>query len=115
MNPYYYLFYKINRILNKKGDNEMGPIFGVTVLIGWNFALIYNKTSIVNMSIFESHKPYIIVFVITIFIINIILFSNKKRVNRIEERYKNESKMHKITGNVVVLIYVILTSTAVFF
>lgn len=115
MNPYYYLFYKINGFVNKKGNNEWGPIFGITVLIGWNFSFVYNKVSNINLNILEIHKPYLIGLIIALFIFNAILFSNKKRVNRIEERYKNKSKTHKIIGNIVVLIYVILTSTAVFF
>lgn len=114
MNPYYYLFYKINRVVNKNEDNEWGAIFGITVLIGWNFALIYNKTTKDDINSLDRHKPYLIGFIIVLFIINSILFSNRDRVSRIEARYKNESRTNKIIGGIIVIIYVIITSTAIF-
>ncbi len=35
MNPYYYMFYKLSRFLNEKGNNEWGPIAAMTWFNGW--------------------------------------------------------------------------------
>lgn len=111
MNPYYYLFYKLNSFLNKKKDNEWGVILGISIVIGQNIAFIY--VNFIND--YERHRVYLISFHLALFVFNSILFLNKSRVNRIIECYGKESKSSKTIGSTVVIIYIIISMIAVFF
>ena len=111
MNPYYYLFYKLSSFLNKKGNNEMGPIFAISVLIGWNIVVIF----VILFSITEENsqglnKTVLIIVFIILFATNCILFLKKKRVIEIEKRYKNESNTSRKVGNFLVILYVALSA-----
>ena len=41
MNPYYYLFYRLSRVWNKKGNNALGPIGAISILLTANVAVVY--------------------------------------------------------------------------
>lgn len=43
MNPYYYLFYRFNQFVNETGDNELGPMFGVSVIVALNLSVVFRK------------------------------------------------------------------------
>lgn len=45
MNPYFYLFYRLSRFLNRSGKNEMAPIYAITILVGMNVSLLYVRHS----------------------------------------------------------------------
>jgi hypothetical protein len=93
MNPYYYLFYKLSRFLNKKGNNENAPIFVLSILIGWNIGIAYIKGFPVTQESYQSSYKYgIIAIAIVLFIINYVLFLDKNRVKAIMSRYKGESE-----------------------
>lgn len=110
MNPYYYLFYKLSCFLNKKGNNEMGPIYALTVLIGWNVVVIYvNLFHITEENSKGIYKTILIVIAITLFITNAILFLNRKRVKEIMSRYKEETERSRKVGSFLVILYIVLS------
>jgi|SRR5690554_1474423 len=114
-NPYYYLFYRFNQFLNKKGDNELGPIFGVSVLIGWNLGVIYRKLLPITEENFDGiYKYSAILLAILIFVTNSVLFLNQKRVNRITERYGKESQISKRIGGWLIVFYVLFSLGLIF-
>lgn|SRR5690554_3961783 len=114
-NPYYYLFYRFNQFLNKKRDNEWGPIFGISVLIGWNFGVIFRKILPITKENFDGPYKYsAILLAILIFIFNSVLFLNKERIGKITERYGNESQTSKRIGGWLVVFYILLSLGLVF-
>lgn len=116
MNPYYYLFYKLNKFLNKKGDNEWGPIGALTLFTGWYVSLIYVKILPVTKENFIStYKVGVIFLAILIFIINSILFLSKDRVNKIINRFDGESDISRKIGNFLTILYVALSFGLIFF
>jgi hypothetical protein len=116
MNLYYYLFYRLSCFLNKKNNNEWGPIGGLTFLIGLNIGLIYiNIFPVTNENFKASHKTLLLVLFISLFIINSVLFLNKKRVQEIRKRFKNESIKSKRIGSILVLLYSVVTIVSIFF
>lgn len=116
MNPYYYLFYKLHRFLNKKGDNIWGVIFAVSALFAWNFVFIYIKLfSITNDEFKGVYKTILIAIAIFIFVTNSVMFLNKQRVERIMNRYKSESELKRKLGNIAVLLYAVLTVALIVF
>ena len=114
MNPYYYLFYKLNCFLNKKGKNGIGPIYLITVLIGWNLAIAYNLILTIDESTYPSYKYSFAVIVIVVYIFNLIILKNKNRRKQIIERYQDETKSSKILGNILVILYVALSVALIF-
>ena len=110
MSPYYYLFYKLTCFLNKKGNNELGPIYGVSFFIGLNILYTYvNVFPATDESSKNFNKIIIGVIAFALFITNSILFSNKKRVNRIMERYQKESETSKKIGTFLVILYIVVS------
>ncbi len=110
MNPYYYLFYKLSRFLSRKGNNENGPIFAISILIGWNIGMIYIKILPVTQANFQSNYKYgIIVIGVFLFVVNYILFLDERRVKSIVNRYKEESERNKKVGNFLVILYIVLS------
>ncbi len=116
MNPYYYLFFKLTRFLNKKGNNEWGVIFAISGLIGWNFVLAYVKFfNITQEESAGTYKVILIIIGILLFSTNALLFTNKNRVEKIVKRYQNESIVRKKLGSIAVLLYAILTISLIIF
>jgi uncharacterized membrane protein len=116
MNPYYYLFYKLTRFLNKKGNNEWGVIYAISIITG--IPVIYSYIEIMNISpkSFEDvHKYLLIIISIIIFILNATQFTNKNRVEKIVKRYQSESIVQKKLGSIAVLLYAILTIAFIIF
>lgn len=110
MNPYYYLFYKLTRFLNKKRNNEWGPIAAITWFTGWYIGVIYIKVLPVTHENYQSNFKYgVIVLAIALFIANTVLFLNKNRVKEIMNRYKGESETSRILGNSLVILYILLS------
>lgn len=116
MNPYYYLFYKLSRFLNKKGNNEWGPVYAISVLIGWNIGMAYIKIlPITRENFIGSYKTVLVMILVSLFIANCILFLNKKKVKAIMSRYKGESETKRKVGSFLVILYVILSLALVVF
>ena len=110
MNPYYYLFYKLNLFLNKKGDNEWGPIGAITLFIGWNIVIVYvNLFDINEKNLNSIYKTILIIISILLFMTNSILFSNKQRVSNIINHYNSESERSSKIGTFLVILYVALS------
>ena len=117
MNIYYYLFFKLSEVLNKKGNNEWGPIAAITFLICLNIGLIYINVFPVSIENFSNggHKTFLIIVGVTIFLTNTILFLNKKRCQEILNRYKRESLKSKRIGSFFVVLYIAITLISIFF
>jgi hypothetical protein len=115
MNPYYYLFYKINFALNKKGNYVLGPIAAITSLLAINFVFLFDSIiKNVYNELEEFSFAIIITFVAIVYIINLVLFADKKRVKKINLSFQGESKKRKYFGNFLVTIYVLLTMCWIF-
>lgn len=116
MNIYYYLFYKLSSALNKKGNNEWGPIGAITFLISLNIGLTYiNIFPVTSENYVGGHKTILIGVGIIVFVLNTILFLNKKRLRKIMGRYKGESLKKKRIGSFLVILYVAITLASIFF
>lgn len=110
MNPYYYLFYKLSRFLNRKGRNEMGPIYAVTAIILMNIVIVYVKLFQITEGNSKGYLKVILgAIIIFLFVANIVLFQNKLRVKNIMERYGGESKRRRQIGSFLVILYVVLS------
>ncbi len=115
MNIYYYLFYKLSGVLNKKGKNEWGPIAAITFLISLNIGLTYiNIFPVTSENFVKGHKTILIIVGVLLFLLNTFLFLNKKRCREIQKRYQGESLRSKRIGNFVVLLYITLTIISIF-
>lgn len=109
-NAYFYLFYKLTQVLNKKGNNESGPVFGISIFTACNLSFVYRKVLPVTKENFEGiYKYSYIVLLVSIYIINTILFYNKKRVSRILERYRKESLTNARIGSLLVILYILVS------
>lgn len=116
MNPYYYLFYKFNCFLNRKGDNEWGPIGAITLFIECNIIIPYVKLFHINEKNLNGiYKIILIIICILLFMTNSILFSNKMRVAEIKKRYNGESEINRKIGSFLVILYVALSLGLIIF
>jgi hypothetical protein len=116
MNLYYYLYYRFSNVLDKKGNNEWGPIGALTFFPLINFGVIYiNVFPVTEENFNNGHKLFLIIFAGTVFILNSILFLNKKRRNKIKSHYKLESKKNRINGQIVLTLYVATSLILIFF
>ena len=115
MNIYYYLFYKISCLLNKKGNNEWGAMYALSILIFINIIVIYVDVLHVTKDNFKSgYKTGLIIIGIVLFITNYLIFLYKKRYHEIVKRYKNETSMSKKIGSFLVILYIALTFLSIF-
>ncbi len=116
MNPYYYLFYKLSCFLNRKGNNEWGPVYALSVLVGWNIVIIYvNLFHITEENSKGIYKIFLVIIGIALFITNTILFLNRKRIKEISNLYKGESEGRRKAGNFLVILYIILSLALIVF
>jgi len=116
MNLYYYLFYKLSKFINKKGNNEYGPIFAISVLLSLNIGLFFTKILPVTQENYQrSYEKGVYAIVIMIIILNYILFLNKRRVSEIMNRYQRESETNRKLGNALVILYVVVSLGLIFF
>lgn len=114
-NPYYYLFYRFNQFLNKKGDNELGPMFGVSIIVALNLSVVFRKLLPISKENFDGlYKYSYIILLILIYVINSILFYDRKRVNRIMEQYGKESQTSKKIGGRLIVFYVLFSLGLIF-
>jgi len=116
MNPYYYLYYKISQLINKKGNNQWGAMYALSFLIFINIIVIYIKVFHVTLGNFNnSYKIGIIIIGIVLFIANYILFLHKDRYINIVKRYKRETLRGNRIGSSLVITYIIVTLLSIFF
>lgn len=114
-NPYYYLFYRLNHFYNKKGNNELGPMFGVSFFVALNMGAVFRKLLPITKENFAGPYKYsFILLLISIYVINSILFYNRKRVNRIMEQYEKESQTSKRIGGGLIVFYVLFSLGLIF-
>ncbi len=110
MNPYHYLFYRLSRVLNKKGNNEMGPIQAISILIGLNILVIFIKILGTAPRDLEGEYKFALgLLLVVLYISNLYSFGNKHEARRIVNRYKGESDLHRRIGGVAVLLYVVIS------
>lgn len=106
-NPYYYLFYRLNILFNKNGENEWGPIGLISFFTGQYISIIYDQLiSIIGIS-FSQNTLVVIGIFIAVFILNSSLFLNSNRVHKINESFQKESLIQKrLMGFVIVLLII---------
>lgn len=115
MNIYYYFFYKLTRVLNKKGNNEWGPIVAITF-----FPLITATPIIVwllpdeTTNLKNIYGFVLFAIALAFYIVNTVLFLNKKRRREIQKRFQGESLRSKRIGNFIVLLYIIFAIACIF-
>ncbi len=116
MNPYYYLFYRISRLLNKKGNNEMGPIFAISLVIVWNVTTVPYIVArrFANEDFSGVNRLVLVLIMALIWITNLVLFLNKERVKEINYRYKGESERSRRIGGFLVILYLVLSFALIF-
>jgi len=117
MNPYYYLYYKISRILNKKGNNAWGAMYALSLLIFVNLIVIYINVFHVTKENFISsgYKIGLIIIGIVLFITNYALFLHKNNYKQIIKRYEKETLRSRRIGSLLVILYFIITLLSIFF
>lgn len=115
MNPYYYLFYRLNRLLNRKGNNEWGPVMGLNMLLSLNIVVIYaNVMQALGTGSTTWHKIPLGLIGAVVIIANMVLFLNKARVREIMERFQGESKTSARLGSLAVLLYALVSLALIF-
>jgi len=117
MNPYYYLYYKISRILNKKGNNEWGAMYALSLLIFINLIIVYINVFHVTKENFKNngYKTGLIIIGIVLFITNYALFLYKNKYKQIIKRYEKETLRSQRIGGFIVIMYFGLTLLSIFF
>jgi hypothetical protein len=90
-------------------DHAFSAMAAVSLLILFNIATIIGYFSLFNISNVEKYKIPLFVFAITVLVINYYVFIHKKKFEKIEAIFINESKEQKRTNSVIVIAYVLLT------
>jgi hypothetical protein len=113
--PYYYLFFKLNRLFNKKENNIWGVIYAQSFLIYINVILIYISVFHVTRYNFHlGHKAIVIVLGIVIFLVNLILFLPKNRHQKLVRDFEEKSTLGKKLGNFIIILYISITIILIF-
>ncbi|MBG43074.1 MAG: hypothetical protein CL530_03810 [Aequorivita sp.] len=116
MNPYYYLFYRLNQFFNKENNNEWGPIFGISVFLGWNLVIVYiTILPITEANYNGAFKTIFIIILALIFLVNSILFLNKKRLKEIMDYSNKESKSARKLYGSYIIIYILISFGLIFY
>lgn len=116
MNIYYYFFYKISGVLNKKGNNDLGPIVAITFFpIATTIPILvyFIPDDVTNLK--NIYGVGIVIFCLLFYILNSVLFLNKKRRREIQKRFQGESLLSKRIGNFAVLLFIIISVISIFF
>jgi|GEM_PF-6376671 len=88
----------------------MGSIYAITIIILMNIVFIYVKLFHITRENSQGlYKVILGIVIIFLFVTNIILFQNKKRVNEIMNQYKRESERSRKIGSFLVILYIVLT------
>ena len=75
MNIYYYLFYRVSKVLNKKGNNETGPVGALSLFLFINIIVFYVNVFQGNSESFISgYNQGLIAIGIIIFLVNSVFF-----------------------------------------
>ena len=94
----------------------MGAIYAITVIVLMNIVFVYVKLFHITKENSQGlYKVILGVVIILLFVTNIILFQNKKRVKEIMSRYKWESERSRKIGNFLVILYVALSLALIVF
>ena len=115
-----YLFYRLWQLLIGKSEEDMPPFGSMMIfwmLMGFNIRtielLIYH---FYNIGYTPKDKDEIILYSLiqafSVLIFNVFYFFRRR--NKIKLKYENESKLKKIIGNIVLLMYGIF-SIVIFF
>ncbi len=108
-----YLYFKLWQSMTKVKTNDM-PATNAMILISMiqflNLALIYffiNYYSLVKISFDSKSNIYIFSILLGVVVYTINYFFLYKSKERLYEKYKNESNIRKITGNILLMLYII--------
>jgi hypothetical protein len=116
-----YLFYRLWQLLIGKSEEDMPPFAAMMIfsmLFLFNFItielLLYHFCNIgYTPKDRDGVIHYSFIPITSIFIFNI--FYLFRRRNKIKRKYKNESKLKKIVGNIIVATYSILSLILFFY
>ncbi len=116
MNPYYYLYYKISRILNKKGNNAWGAMYALSLLIYINIIVIFVNVFHVTKEnfIISGFKIGFIIIGIILFVTNYAIFLHKNKYKHIIKRFEKETSRSRRIGSLLTIIYFVLTLFSIF-
>lgn len=93
-----------------------GVIYAVSLLPGIVLVISYVRVLKITPEIFDGVFKYsLILLLILLFILNSVMFLNKKRVNRIMNRYKNETEAQRKLGNAIIILTALLTIALIIF
>ncbi len=107
MNPYYYIFYKLYKlaVLLKVRDSQFTAIGCLTLCISLNQFAVEEIFKVNNvLSIHQA--TFLFLFILSL---NSVLFLWRKRYEKIKAKFDSETKTHRITGNIIVFGYVLVS------
>lgn len=107
INPYYYIFYRFNLVLNKRGDNQWGTISAISFFTTLYLMIIFGTLFDINQGSSSQDKSLLVVIGLAVFGLNSVLFLDSNRVNRIMESYRHESANKGKIRAFFVLAYII--------
>lgn len=110
INPFDYLYYKLDRDTRKLSSVSYGVPTGMVLFFGLNYLTIY---ALLTGGGFPSNTS-LIVAILLISIPTVIPFLSRKRVFRILRKYRKESENSRIIGSLIVWGYVVLTFISAF-
>ncbi len=119
MNPYYYVFARIYRMLNRKrhwSGSEWNVVFALTLGVCLNLMTIYIKVFKVTSEGFNKfHKVPIVAIGLTFFLFNCYLFIYKDKYKRIISAYKGEPTLRKTIFGILIVLYFMVTFALIIF
>lgn len=106
---YYYLYFKLYKLALLFGarDSEFSAVTSISLLVSLNLLVVAELIKINTLIT----KYYATLFVIVLIILNSILFLVGNRYEKIKQRFELERRLQRIAGNVVVVVYVLLSLT----
>lgn len=117
MGSFDYLFYKFYRAhLRGWGDiAHVGAVISVGIAISINILVIGAFLRKIDLlPTFFANKRQVIIFTLCLFATSFIFFMAKGRYKNIIAKYEHESEYNRKKGNLIVLLYVIISFLLIF-
>lgn len=113
LNPYYFIFFRIYKWLKKIGVIEEGILFSAYAVLFLIFIphliilliILRHKGIILGIDLGVSKHLFGVLFAISYWLINHLLFGWRKRYVKIVKNYENTSKALRICNLVLLMIY----------
>lgn len=98
----------------KGPDNAFLAMVAFSLLIIFNISTFIKHFNFLNNKSYEQIKIPVILGVISVLIINYLIFIHRKKYVEIEKRFINETKRQIFIGNLIISIYTLLTFVFLF-